>query len=909
MSAAQALAGREHELALFDERLLAVSDRGSTLVVRGDPGMGKSALLQAARRSAVDHGLATLVTAGFQSEAHIAFAGLHRLLRPVLGSLDRLPEPQRAAIQAAFGLREAAAPDFFLIALASLDLLSEMAAAAPLLLVIDDAQLLDVATCNVLTFVARRLELEPIVMLFAVRDGSAPWIDQAELPELRLQPLNDASSAAVLDANAPGLESGLRRLILAEACGNPLALTELPRAAASGFDPTRATPLPLTERLERAFAARLSGLPASVHTLLLVAALDDGGDQERILTAASILEGPRGGTIGVAALADAQAAGAVTVDGDGLRFRHPLVRSAVYQRSLAPERRAAHQALSQVYRGDPDRAVWHLAASSDGPDDRIAAELEALADRACQRGAAAVAVAALDRAARLTSQDLPRGRLLLRAAWLAYELGDLDASGGLVRDAQRLALGPPEQVLLRYMLELQLETAWPGTAHIATLVEIAGQLQAIGETNRALDALEVAAKRCWRWNPDPQTRDLVVAAAERLSVPDNNPRLLVVLAQADPAKNGCRVIDRISRLKPDVSDPAGTHLIGVAANAVWAYDLGLVFLTVAVDGLRAQGQLRELAQALTNQAWAAVHLAREPLAVSAAEEGIALARETGQTGWVVAAQLAKAAIAAERGDLRVTETLTREAEALILPMGATPMLALVQFVRGRRAVAHQHYAEGFEQLRRTLDPADTAYHPFIGAWGLSDLVEAAARTGQNDTAEAYLDQLETLAAGTSGSLLRATAGYARAMVASDDAAEALYQQALGTDLANWPCYRGRMLLWYGRWLRRQRRVTESRTPLRAALDSFQALAFPELAQTARQELRASGDQPDQRSPEAWAQLTPQELQIAQLAAAGGTNRIIGERLYLSPRTVQSHLYRIFPKLGITARHQLRDTFA
>jgi DNA-binding CsgD family transcriptional regulator len=909
---AQALAGREHELALLDERLTAAGDRGGALVVRGDAGIGKSALLQAARRSAVDRGLASLVTAGFQAETHVAFAGLHRLLRPVLGSLDRLPGPQRAAIQAAFGLREAVTPDFFLIALAALDLLSEMAAAAPLLLVIDDAQWLDVATCDVLTFVARRLELEPIVVLFAVRSGSAPWIDRAELPELRLEPLDDASSAAVLDASAPGLESGLRRRILAEALGNPLALAELPRAVASGFDPAAATPLPLTERLERAFAARLSGLPASVRTLLLVAALDDGGDQERIIDAASILEG---GTIGVAALADAQAAGAVTVDGDGLRFRHPLVRSAVHQRSLAPERRAAHRALSEVYRGEPDRGVWHLAASLSGPDDRIAAELEALADRAAKRGAAAVAIAALGRAARLTSRDLPRGRLLLRAAWLAYELGDLDASGGLARDAQHLALGPAEQTLLRYMLELRQETAWPGTANIATLVEIAGQLQAIGETNRALDALEVAARRCWRWNPDQRTRELVVAAAERLSaaerltVPDSDPKLLAVLAQADPANSGRRVIDRISGLKPDVSDPAGMHLIGVAANAVWAYDLGLVFLTVAVDGLRAQGQLRELAQALTGQAWAAVHLAREPLAVAAAGEGIALARETGQTGWVVAAQLAKAAIAAERGDLRVTETLTREAEALILPMGATPMLALVQFVRGRGAVAHQHYAEGFEQLRRTLDPADTAYHPFIGAWGLSDLVEAAAHSGRNDVAAAYLDQLETLAAGTSGSLLRATAGYARAMVAGDDDAEALYQQALGTDLVNWPCYRGRMLLWYGRWLRRQRRVTESRTPLRAALDSFQALGFPELAQTARQELRASGDQPGQRLPEAWTQLTPQELQIAQLAAAGGTNRIIGERLYLSPRTVQSHLYRIFPKLGITARHQLRDTFA
>ena len=239
-------------------------------------------------------------------------------------------------------------------------------------------------------------------------------------------------------------------------------------------------------------------------------------------------------------------------------------------------------------------------------------------------------------------------------------------------------------------------------------------------------------------------------------------------------------------------------------------------------------------------------------------------------------------------------------------MGATPMLALVQFVRGRRAVAHQHYAEGFEQLRRTLDPADTAYHPFIGAWGLSDLVEAAAHTGRRDTARASLDQLETLAAKTSGSLLRATAGYARAMVASDDAAEALYQQALGTELTNWPCYRGRLLLWYGRWLRRQRRVTESRTPLRVALDGFQALAFPELANTARQEPRASGDQPGQRPPEAWTQLTPQELQIALLLARGKTTRETAAALFLSPKTVEYHLRHVYQRLGIHSRDELAE---
>ena len=250
--------------------------------------------------------------------------------------MHRLQAPQRAALEGAFGLIETGAPDLFVIASATLDLLCEAAPAAPLLLVIDDAQLLDLATCDVLTFVARRIEAEPILMLFALRDGPAAGIGRAGLPELQLGPLNDLSAAAVLDANSPGLAAGVRQRILAEALGNPLALAELPQGT-EGFDPASTAPLPLTERLEYAFATSVSGLPAPTRALLLVAALDDGGDQERITDAASLLEGR---TVGVADLAAAQAARAITVNGDGLRFRHPLVRSAVLQRALAPERRA-----------------------------------------------------------------------------------------------------------------------------------------------------------------------------------------------------------------------------------------------------------------------------------------------------------------------------------------------------------------------------------------------------------------------------------------------------------------------------------------------------------------------------------------------------------------------------------------
>ncbi|WP_433727303.1 AAA family ATPase [Actinoplanes sp. CA-051413] len=898
------MVGRETELAVIEDRLGRLGERGSALIVRGEAGVGKSALLDAARRSATARGLTILSSAGRRSETRVAFAGLHRLLLPVLAEADRLPVPQRTAVQAAFGVRETPEPNLFMIALATLELLSGAAAGSPLLLVIEDAELLDDATFDVLTFVARRLEHEPICMLIAARDGAGSRIDDAGLPEIRLGPLDDATAALLLDATADGLPLDARRRILAEALGNPLALIELPRAAPAGS--TSSAPLPLTQRLERAFAISMAGLSAPVRALLLVAALDDGGDQERILSAASILAGR---AVGAAELVAAQAVRAFTLDGDALRFRHPLVRSAVYQGSPAAQRRAAHQALAGVYAGEPDRAVRHRAAALLTADDRVAAELEAAGERAARRGAAAEAVTALERAARLSTGDLRRGRRLLRAARIAYDLGQLDAGTALVHEAQHLDLPHREMTTVRYLLELGRDDSWSGEAGIQCLVEIAGELHRIGDTDAAAEALQAAAARCWWESPDQRIRDLVRSAAERLDLAPADPRSISIRAQTDPIAAGSAVLKRISGRPPDLTDPVGMYHLGSAANAVWAYDVALPFLAVAVDGLRAQRLTRLLARALVAQAWAAVHLAREPLAVSAAEEGMALARDTGQPRWAVAAQLAKATIFAERGDFAVAEALTRQAEAVILPAGATPMLALAQFVRGRGAVAHQHYAEGLVQLRRTLDPAGPGHHPYIGAWGLSDLVEAAAHTGAADEARAHLRQLEDLAAKTSGSLLLATAGYARAISAGDDTAEALFERAIGRDLTGWHCYRGRMLLWYGRWLRRRRRITESRVHLHAALDIFDALAFAELARTTRQELRASGERPEHATPDAWAHLTPQELRIARLAATGETNRAIGEQLFLSPRTVQSHLYRIFPKLGITARNQLRDVMS
>ena len=897
------LLGRERELAAIDELLDHVDDQGGSLLVRGEAGLGKSALLDEAARRARDFGMTVLRTAGVPSERQMAFAGLHRLLQPDFARIADLPGPQRDALSSAFGLDNEAAPDLFLIALAALDLLAETAANNPLLLLVEDAHWLDAATSEALAFVARRLEAEPIVLLFALRDGYANRLEQARLPELRLRGLDEIDSERLLDSVSAGLAPETRRMLLEVAEGNPLALVELPRAVgAEEVDlPSFMAPLPLTERLERAFSERVSVLPGPTRSLLLVAALDEGGGLDEILAAATAIEG-RPVTAGE--LTPAEAAGLVAV-ADGVRFRHPLVRAAVYGGALASSRQAAHAALADAHAADPDRGVWHRAASRAGPDDQVASELEAAAARATRRGAPAVSAAALERAAQMTAAPSRRGNLLVRAAETEFELGRSEVAHRLLEQARPLELGRHDRARLTFLLEASADDGWSGPARVASFAEIANEMTSVDEPELALKSLLTAAVGCWWGNPTQETRDLVVAAAERIPVPDDNPALLAVLACADPLKRGALVIDRISRMTPDpTADPSSMHLVGTAATAVLAFDLSLGFLNVAVDGLRVQGRLGLLAQALVSQSWAALHLGKESVAISAADEAARMARETGQARWAWAAQLAQATVLAERGNFDEADALVIEAEAALMPMGAQAMLALVQFARGRRAISHLGYSEGLNQLRRILDPSDVAFHPFVGAWALPDLVDAAAHSGRRDDAAMYLEQLESLATRTASPFLRAMVAFARPLVASDQDAEELFSTALGADLVNLPCYQSRLQLAYGVWLRRRRRVAQSRVPLRAARDSFDALAFHSLAESARSELRASGEASVRRSPDARDRLTPQELQIAQLAAAGLSNREIGEKLYLSHRTVGSHLYRMFPKLGITSRSQL-----
>lgn len=904
------LFGRELEVETLSALIGSVHERGAALVVRGEAGMGKSALLAEAKRYAEGRGSRVLATVGIQAEAALPFAGLHQLLRPVLFQADGLPGPQRGALRIAFGMDAGEVPDLFLVGLATLNLLGEAAVQAPLLLLIDDSQWLDRPTSDVLAFVARRLEADPVVMLVVARDGHACSLVRSVLPEVRLGALAPAAAAALLDARAPGLARAVRDRVLHEAAGNPLALTELPAAleAAGLEDGVRVPPqLPLTERLERTFTARLVGLPEATRTLLLVAAASEGGRVDEILSATSALAGR---PVAMEDVSPALVMGLVEASGVDLRFAHPLMRSSIYQTAYPVERQAAHAALADVLVDDPDRRVWHRAAAVLGPDEDVAAEFDAAAERAQRRGALAVAAAALERAAEFSTDSAEVGRRLLQAASLRFDLGQHDEGAQLLREAERQDLRPRDVLWLSWYRELFVGTSWSGSEQARAFADVADQMRSTGDPKRALDALQTVALRCYWSNPDGETQDILIAAAERVPTSESDPKLVNVLALIGPEQRGAVVLDRIARLPLGVEhDPAAAFLLGDAASAVGDYERSTRFLEAAVAGLRAQGRLGLLAQALVSQAWTAAISGNWNLGRRAAEEAGRLAQETAQPLYMVVGNLAAAVIAAYRGETETAETLAAGGEQVLLPIGARTMLSLVEYPRGVAALADGRHADAFEHLRRIFDPTDAVYHPFVQAWALVDLLDAAVHAGRLGEVAPLVRPLEALAERTGSPLLRVGLRFARPLLAPDGTAESdaedLFRAGLDANHDVWPFRHARLQLVYGEWLRRQRRVADSRPLLRFARDAFDALGAVPWGERARQELRAAGEASRNHTPEAWDALSPQELQIAQMAADGMTNKEIGEQLYLSHRTVGSHLYRVFPKLGITARSQLR----
>lgn len=865
--------GREYATSLIDQ-LLAV---GGALIVRGEPGIGKTALLDHAVAAA--EGMRVIRATGIEAEADLPFAALHLLLRPVLDRVGGLPEPQRLALAGVFGQEPVASADRFLVGLAVLSLLSEVADDRPLLCVIDDAQWLDRASADALLFAARRLGTDGIALLFATRDPAAtPGID-----EVRLSALSAEDSAALLSERTAELSPMARRRILAEAAGNPLALLELPVEAAAAGD------FPLTQRVQDAFHAQVGRLPEQTRLLLLVAASCPGPNLEVVLCAGKVLGASR------EALDAAQ--GLISVSEGVVAFRHPLVRAAVYRGAPPVKRLAVHAALADLLTSpaDADLRAWHLASAATGPDERAAAELERTAARAAERSGFGSAAVAYARAARLTPDQAERARRNVMAAEAAAEAGDLDMADELAELAAGAATAP--QLRIRIAMTRATVSSARGRLRAAhgLLLEAADL-----EPQQALWPL--IGSRVLAWNSGEN--DLAASTLERLTrlrmAPDHplTPLLHLtvwaVTLQLGLPPTGLPPLPDVTRAALQV-ESGGMH--GVmpirGSGLAMGHDATVGELTAAtVSELRTQGRIGLLPAALTYLATAQLLLGRYGDALCNAEEGLRIARDTAQPEWAGQASSVLAYIAALRGDEQgcASHAETAGSVAVAASRWALAMLDL-GYGRAEQALA---------QLESLAASGMHCQLPVVRS--TPDLIEAAVRLGRLPTAQAALARFEAWAAHIGLVWSDALVARCQALV---EGREERYVTALELHEQDDHLFdRARTQLLYGEWLRRGRRRIDARRHLQAALDGFEHMGTVPWAARARAELGLIGvSTTPARSPDA-VRLTPQELQIVRLAAQGMSNRDIAARLFLSHRTVGHHLYKAYPKLGIATRGEL-----
>jgi DNA-binding CsgD family transcriptional regulator len=901
-SSAPFLLGRETEIALIDQLLDQINQGGATLFISGAAGIGKSALLEEAKNRARERGIIVLGMTGVLAEIHLAFAGLQQALHPLMKQAKALPAHQRSALLNAFGMGRAAteAPDIWLVALATLTLLTEGASHKPILLVVDDAQWLDETTRHVLSFVSRRLSSDPIVLLLALRDGFELPFGDADTLRHVVPALGEADATRLLEIQAPGLSKNLRSRFLREAAGNPLALVELPRSLRSEDD--REAPwLPLTERLERTFSSRLSDLPEVTRMLLYIAAENDGSSLFEIIRASEVLLAQ---SIDVAALEPAVSAKLIDLDAAEVRFRHPLVRSAIHQAADLAVRQKVHAALAGVIE-DQDRKLWHRAAAAMGPDDELAAELDLMARRAQRRGAVTVVIEVLQNAAKLSKTAKARRERFLQAAEIVTDLGRPGLLEHLLREA---AVDPSDELgtaRVGWCREMSQPLMVNDLGKISALVKFSDQAHANGAKDLASNLLWRAAQRCWWSNASSVTCSNVLSAARRLQLLELDPRGIAIIAYAEPLRRGGEVYAKLKALSERRgNDPHVARILGSTANVIGAFDLGVSFLAESTAELRKQARIGNLARALFAQAWAEMEVGDWIGAMREAEEAIRFAEETGSTVWTAAATIVKAKVAGMQGSIERSEEHATQAERLVLSSGASFLLAMLQLARGIAAISAGRHSEAFEHLRRLFAPADPAFNSGLQFFALADFVEAAVYSDRLQDARSVIDEMERVSAPGPVPWVETMLSYGKAMVAANEEAERYFLEGLGPAAKNWPFLRGRILLAYGVWVRRQRRSADARAPLRQARDIFDALGASSWSDRAREELRAAGEASLRRTAQVWENLTPQELHIAQLAAQGHSNKVIGARLYLSHRTVGYHLQRVFSKIGITSRSGL-----
>jgi DNA-binding CsgD family transcriptional regulator len=895
------LVGRGHECSLIDGLLdLAPRGESGSLVLRGEAGVGKTALLAyAADRAA---GFTVLRVTGVEVESDLAFAGLHSLVRPIIDELPRLPAPQRAALAGALGLGPAGGSDRFLVSAAVLSLLDAAAENGPVLCLVDDAQWLDVPSADSLVFTARRLGAEGVVLLFAAREGEVRRFDAPGVEELVVGELDQDSAVALLDRGAREASPSVRERLLAEAAGNPLALLELP-AGLSGAQLAGSSELPdampLSSRLQAAFRQRIEPLPESTQEALLIAAAEDEGELAVILRAAAELELPQD------ALDPAEQAGLVEIDGLTLRFHHPLVRSAAYGSATLGQRRRAHGALADAFPSGTraDAALWHRAMATFTADEEIAAGLEASAARSQLRSAHASAATAFDRAAQLSEAVSSRGRRLAAAAGAAWEAGQVDRARRLVDQALPLA-DRPQHARLLYLRGVIEGRSGRFADAVATLSE------GIAETEDASLALEMLreASDCAVWVGDVgQMIELGERADEFAPVTEIDRFIVASLTglaaqlSGDSAR-GSRLLTEAVELAERVDDPQCLISAALAAGREGIWGDGLALANRAVRVARERALVTTLPYALRAQASQLLGRSQFDLAYSAAEEGRRLALDLGQP-WAASWNVADlATVDALRGDERQARAHVQELQTLVATSGPNLAGGYIGRTLGLLYLGLGRPAEALEQLLIPLAATRLESSPMF-VLGLPDAVEAAARSQRLDEVVALLDRFDAWVERFPNPARLGMLARCRALAEESDAARH-YARAIELSGALAPFDRARTELVYGEWLRRERRRVDARPHLRTALDLFERLGVPPWAGRARSELRASGETARKRDPAMRDQLTPRELQIAGLAAEGMTNPEIGAQLFLSPRTIDYHLRKVFAKLDIASRRDL-----
>lgn len=881
---------------------------GRVVLLRGEAGVGKSAILRETVAVAAATDMTVLSARGVEAEADLPFAALHRLLRPVLGHVDRLPPPQAGALRTAFGMESGRSDDRFLLSLAVLTLIGEVAEERPVLCVIDDVHWLDTASMDALTFAARRLDAEPVAMVLAVREGADGHLRLGDLPTLHLTPLGLSAATDLLTAEVgAGVHPDVCVRLATAAGGNPLALVELARALhpeqLAGRQPLPA-PLPVTAQMESTFGQQVRRLPSDTQQMLLVVAADDTGRLSTVLDAARRLG------VGDTALGAAERIDVVRVTDGGLEFRHPLLRSAVYHGATFSDRQAAHRALADALGGeaDRDRRTWHLAAAAVGPDADIADALEEAANGADRRGAFGTAATALERSAELTADTDRRAIRFANAAERAWRANQHDRAALLLDRSRSLATSPATRGRVEYLRGMAQLAAGMSTDAYRIVRDAAEDLAATdpaGALQLLLFATEAAATAI--------DTDAVVSLGElalRLQV-DDGPReqfFVDVLAGtadlfAGRAGDGVIRLRRAITVAADFTEPTLLMVAGRVAFYCGDDEAAHRLSATAVSLARDAGDVGIVPIAGARAGLADLLAGRWAQGEAAATEAVGLAEVVGQPTISGHGLACLAVHAAMRGH---TERCQGYVDRALGVAAGRPMEFIEDWVR---------WAQGISGL--AVDQPDTAYgrlyeirHPVVVVLSGLDRVESALRAGELDTAVRWTSELGDYAKAAAQPWALARAAHSRALLADMPDAERFFDEALDHHArAHRPFERARAQLDYGATLRRARRRTAARGHLKAAFDTFDALGADPWSERAQVELRACGQSVRKRDDSSRRQLTPQESQVANFVAQGLSNTDVAAKLFLSRRTIDFHLRNVFTKLGVTSRTELARVLA